>query len=110
MEIVDFTEEFRGSKFKVFKDVIASQGVVKALNAKGLAGATQGQMDTVTEIARSFGAKGLAFIKVEGGEDVVIKRSTIRWAGRLAVSFVDGWHNGIEQSTITDTGGVNSCS
>jgi aspartyl-tRNA synthetase len=42
--------------------------VVKALNAKGLACATQGQTDTMTELARSFGAKGLAFIKVEGGE------------------------------------------
>jgi aspartyl-tRNA synthetase len=42
--------------------------VVKAVNAKGLAGATQGQMDTMTELAKSFGAKGLAYIKVEGGE------------------------------------------
>jgi aspartyl-tRNA synthetase len=68
MEIVDFTEEFRGSSFKVFSGAVANQGVVKALNAKGMAGATQGQMDTMTELAKSFGAKGLAFIKVEGGE------------------------------------------
>ena len=68
MEIQDFTEEFRGSKFKVFSGAIANHGVVKALNAKGLAGATQGQMDTMTELAKSFGAKGLAYIKVEGGE------------------------------------------
>jgi aspartyl-tRNA synthetase len=68
MEIVDFTEEFRGSSFKVFSGAIANHGVVKALNAKGMAGATQGQMDAMTELAKSFGAKGLAFIKVEGGE------------------------------------------
>jgi aspartyl-tRNA synthetase len=68
MEIVDFTEEFRGSSFKVFSGAIANGGVVKALNAKGLAGATQGQMETMTETAKSFGAKGLAFIKVEAGE------------------------------------------
>src|SRR5882762_9846532 len=68
MEIVDFTEEFRGSSFRVFSGAVANQGVVKALNAKGMAGATQGQMDTMTEQAKSFGAKGLAFIKVEGGE------------------------------------------
>src|SRR5208337_24386 len=37
-------------------------------NAKGLAGATQGQIETMTEYAKSLGAKGLAFIKVEGGE------------------------------------------
>jgi aspartyl-tRNA synthetase len=68
IELVDFTEEFRGSKFKIFAGAVANQGVVKAINAKGLAGVTQGQMDTMTEYAKSFGAKGLAFIKVEGGE------------------------------------------
>src|SRR6266496_3348414 len=68
MELVDFTEEFCASPFKVFSGAISNGGVVKALNAKGLAGATQGQMDTMTECARSFGAKGLANIKVENGE------------------------------------------
>jgi aspartyl-tRNA synthetase len=68
MEIQDFTEEFRGSTFKVFSGAISNHGVVKALNAKGMAGATQGQMDAMTELAKSFGAKGLAYIKVEGGE------------------------------------------
>jgi len=68
MELVDFTEEFRGSTFKVFSGAVANGGVVKALNAKGLAGATQGQLETMTETAKSFGAKGLAYIKVEGGE------------------------------------------
>ncbi len=68
MELVDFTEEFRASTFKVFSGAIAAGGVVKALNAKGLADATQGQIETMTEYAKSFGAKGLAFIKVEKGE------------------------------------------
>ncbi|KAB2674696.1 MAG: aspartate--tRNA ligase [Verrucomicrobia bacterium] len=68
MELVDFTEEFRASTFKVFSGAIASGGVVKAMNAKGLAGATQGQIETMTEHAKGFGAKGLAYIKVENGE------------------------------------------
>jgi aspartyl-tRNA synthetase len=68
MELVDFTEEFRASSFKVFSGAIANGGVVKAINAKGLADATQGQIETMTEYAKSFGAKGLAFIKVEKGE------------------------------------------
>jgi aspartyl-tRNA synthetase len=68
MELVDFTEEFRGSSFKVFSGTVANHGVVKAINAKGLAGATQGQTDTMTQLAKEFGAKGLAYIKVEGGE------------------------------------------
>ena len=68
MELVDFTEDFMASTFKVFSGAVASGGVVKALNAKGLAGATQGQIETMTEYAKSFGAKGLAYIKVENGE------------------------------------------
>jgi len=68
MELADFTEEFRASKFKVFSGAIAAGGVVKALNVKGLAGATQGQIETMTEYAKSFGARGLAYIKVENGE------------------------------------------
>jgi aspartyl-tRNA synthetase len=68
MELTDFTEEFRNSAFKVFSGAVASGGVVKAINAKGLAGATQGQIDTMTEHAKSSGAKGLAYIKVENGE------------------------------------------
>jgi aspartyl-tRNA synthetase len=68
MELADFTGEFKASTFKVFSGAIANGGVVKALNAKGLAGATQGQIETMTEYAKSFGARGLAFIKVENGE------------------------------------------
>ena len=68
MELVDFTEDFRASSFKVFSGAIASSGVVKALNARGMAGATQGQIETMTDYAKGFGAKGLAYIKVEGGE------------------------------------------
>src|SRR5213082_1984758 len=67
MELADFTEEFRSSGFKVFSGAVAAGGVVKALNAKGLAGATQRQTETMTEYARSLGAKSLAYIKVERG-------------------------------------------
>jgi aspartyl-tRNA synthetase len=68
MEMVDFTEDFRASAFKVFRGVVESGGVVKAMNAKGFACATQGQIEALTETAKSFGAKGLAWIKVEGGK------------------------------------------
>ena len=42
--------------------------MVKAINARDFAKLTIGQSDELTEIAKTFGAKGLAFIKVEGGE------------------------------------------
>jgi aspartyl-tRNA synthetase len=68
LELVDFTEIFRSSGFKVFSATVAGGGVIKALNAKGLADLTQGELKSLEEIAKSLGAKGLAFIKVEGGE------------------------------------------
>ena len=68
LELVDFSETFRKSSFKVFASTVADGGVVKALNAKGLADLTQGETKSLEEIAKSLGAKGLAFIKIEGGE------------------------------------------
>ena len=68
MELVDFSETFRSSAFKVFQSTVAGGGVIKAINAKGLADLTQGEIKSLEEIAKSLGAKGLAFIKVEGGE------------------------------------------
>jgi aspartyl-tRNA synthetase len=85
MELVDFTEEFKTSTFKVFSGAIANGGVVKALNAKGLAGATQGQLETMTEYAKSFGAKGLAFIKVEKGAG----GATVEWKSPIVKFFTD---------------------
>jgi len=68
MEIADFTEDFAASGFKVFSGAVERGGVVKAINAKGFACVTQGQMEAMSEIAKGLGAKGLAFIKVENGE------------------------------------------
>jgi len=68
MQLVDLSEEFRASSFKVFRGAIDSGGVVKAINAKRFASLTIGQSDELTEIAKVFGAKGLAFIKIENGE------------------------------------------
>jgi len=68
MELVDLSDDFRASSFKVFRGALDAGGVVKAINAKGFAGITIGQADELTEIAKLYGAKGLAFIKIENGE------------------------------------------
>ena len=67
-EIVDVGDIFAGTEFKVFRGALDSGGVVRALNAKGLAKITTGQIEELTEMAKQFGAKGLAFIKCENGE------------------------------------------
>ena len=68
MELVDLGDDFRSSSFKVFRNTLDNGGVVKAINAKRFASLTIGQTDELTEVAKTFGAKGLAFIKVENGE------------------------------------------
>ena len=68
MELSDFSETFKASGFKVFQSTVANGGVIKAFNAKGLADLTQGELKNLEDTAKSLGAKGLAFIKVEGGE------------------------------------------
>jgi aspartyl-tRNA synthetase len=68
LELVDLSALFRGSQFKVFRSAIDNGGVVKCINAKGLAKITTGQIEDLTNLAKESGAKGLAFIKVEGGE------------------------------------------
>ncbi|MCC5024772.1 MAG: aspartate--tRNA ligase [Candidatus Synoicihabitans palmerolidicus] len=68
LELVDFSETFRNSSFKVFAGTVKGGGAIKAINAKGLADITQGELKSLEDAAKSLGAKGLAFIKVEGGE------------------------------------------
>jgi len=68
IEITDLGDIFSSSQFKVFRGALDGGGVVKAINASGLACITTGQIENLTELAKQAGAKGLAFIKVENGE------------------------------------------
>src|SRR3984957_2655383 len=68
MELTDLSDVFAESRFKVFRGAIENGGVVKCFNAKGFAKITTGQIEDLTNLAKESGAKGLAFIKVEGGE------------------------------------------
>lgn len=67
-ELQDVGDIFRESEFKVFRAALDNGGVVKAVNARGFACITTGQIEELTEMAKQAGAKGLAFIKVENGE------------------------------------------
>jgi aspartyl-tRNA synthetase len=53
--------------FRVFLETIQTGGRIKAINGKGLASLSRKEIDLLTEEAMSFGAKGLAWIKVKNG-------------------------------------------
>ncbi len=70
MQIIDLANVFAATEFKIFRSILDGGGVVKAINAKGFAGITTGQMNRLNEIAIQAGlpVKTLAFIKCENGE------------------------------------------
>ena len=69
-EITDLGDVFEKTEFKIFRGVLDKGGVVRAINAKGFACLTTGQMNRLNEIAIQAGlpVKTLAFIKMENGE------------------------------------------
>ncbi len=68
MELVDLSEELKGSEFGVFKNPIAAGGAVKAICVKNGTSLSRSQIDSFTEIAKQEGAGGLAYISWENGE------------------------------------------
>ena len=66
MELVDISEAVKDIDFKVFQMALQNGGVVKALNAKGAADKySRKDMDNLGQFAGQYGAKGLAWLKVE---------------------------------------------
>ncbi len=90
-EIVDFSDVFASSAFKVFAGTLERGGTVRAINAKGFASVTTGQVKRLEEIAKEAGAGGLAYIKVEGGE----------WKSPIVKFFSDA-----EKAALTERLGI----
>lgn len=80
-EIVDMADVFAKSEFKIFRTTLENGGVVRAINAKGFAGITTGQMIRLNEIAIQAGmkVKQLAFIKVERDANGVLEYKSPLW-------------------------------
>jgi len=64
LEIVDVTDIAAESSFNVFREVVEWGGEVRGINAKGCASFSRRQIDELTSLAQSFGAKGLAWMKM----------------------------------------------
>jgi len=71
MELIDLAPELTDptgaavSGFRVFDEALADGGRVQAIVAPGMASASRSQIDELTELARGYGAKGLAWLAVE---------------------------------------------
>lgn len=68
MELTDLSEELKDTGFGVFSNTISNGGVVKAICVKNGATLSRSQIDHFTEVAKSEGAGGLAYLVYENGE------------------------------------------
>jgi len=75
LELVDLTALVADSQFKVFAEVAAAGGLVKAINVKGGADFSRKDLDGFTDFVKIYGAKGLAWVKVtqEGWQSPIAK-------------------------------------
>lgn len=69
IELVDLTDIVKDCEFKVFSEAIKNGGSVRAINAKGLADKfSRRDIDSLGEFTKIYGAKGMAWIQLQGGE------------------------------------------
>jgi len=69
MELVELNETFKNTEFGVFKSTIEGNGYIRAINVTGGAGRySRKEIDRLTDYAKKYGAKGLAFLKFENDD------------------------------------------
>ncbi len=69
LEIVDISDLAAQTEFQVFKTAVETGGKVRAINVKGmLEKFSRKQLDDLSEFVKRFGAKGLAWIKVDAAK------------------------------------------
>jgi len=115
MELVDLAPDLRGadgapaSGFRVFDEVLAGGGRVKAIVVPGLADAPRSRIDELAESAKRFGAKGLVHLAVEPSGSVkspILKFLGDDLAARLAATA--GASSGDLVLIVADTGTVTN--
>ncbi|GFO65066.1 aspartate--tRNA ligase [Geomonas paludis] len=75
LELVELSDIVKNSGFKVFADVVNGGGIVKGINVKGAGAMSRKEIDDLTEFAKIYGAKGLAYVKMtaEGWQSPIAK-------------------------------------
>ncbi len=86
LELVNLNETVKDVDFAVFKSALEGNGYVKGINVKGQASAySRKKIDALTELAKTYKAKGLAWLKVtsEGVQGPIAKFFTEEQMARL---------------------------
>ena len=67
LELADVTEAARGSGFQIFEKAVAAGGIVKCLRVPDGDRLSRSALDALTDLAKPYGAKGIAFARVQEG-------------------------------------------
>ncbi len=91
LELCDLNEVAKQVEFKVFRETVEKGGQVSGLVVKGGGDIARNQIDRLIDVAKGFGAKGLAWVKITEG-----------WQFESAIAkFLDA---GLFQSALPDAG------
>lgn len=86
MELKDISELVKGCGFSVFTGAIENGGSVRAINAEGQGGMPRKKIDALVEFARTYGAKGLAYLAIQ--EDGTYKSSFAKFMTEEELSAI----------------------
>ena len=110
LEIRDVTEVFRGTEFKPFAAVLAEGGSIRAINAAGLADKlTRKNIDKLGEVAKTYGAKGLAFSRLTAEGTASSFEKFLTEAEKTALYQALDARTGDVLLLVSDTDWVRAC-
>ena len=95
LTLCDATEAARGSGFRVFDTVIEQGGIVKCMRVPDGDRLSRSQLDGLTDFAKPYGIKGVAFARVEeGGTWKAPFAKNVSESARTAINQVAGARTG----------------
>ena len=110
LEIRDVTEVFRSTEFKPFAAVLAEGGSIRAINAAGLADKlTRKNIDKLGEVAKTYGAKGLAFSRLTAEGTASSFEKFLTEAEKTALYQALDARTGDVLLLVSDTDWVRAC-
>ena len=84
MELTDVSEVVKDCEFVVFKNALENGGSVRGINAKGQGAMPRKKIDKLVDLAKDFGAKGLAYVAIQ--EDGTINSSFAKFMSEVEMA------------------------
>ena len=96
LKLKNVSDIVKESNFKVFANVVKDGGIVKGICVPGGSKFSRKELDDFTDYVSNFGAKGLAWVKLQESG----------WQSPIAKFFTDEQKKAIEEKMEADTGDI----